>query len=371
MKPSVTIVGHEASRTGAPLLLVRLLQHADLSSLNVRIDLLRGGPLLPDYAALYPTRVLPNQLTFRARWFAWLQRRPDLYCVHSHAYKFLHTAKRRDVPVVCSVHEGAISFCQIPVETLKLLATYPIRTIANSQTVRSLLIQNGTPPERITVMTPAVDAAHWMRQSDGAEVRRRLSIPPHALVVGGSGQIHPRKGTDLWIQTAAALRHLLPEHDIHFIWMGSAPPDQLVFAQLLQGDVKRLGLQGRVHFLEDQVDPRPVAEVFDVFAMASREEPFGMVLLENGALGTPCVAFAVAGGPGEFLDASDLAPEMSPQSLAETLLPYLRDEARRKASGSVLRERVIAKYDLQEAANQFASLLTETVAELLRRPRGV
>src|SRR5687767_13503503 len=61
MAPRLLAVSHDASRTGAPAMLVHFLRwvaehHPD--ALDVEVLLLRGGPLEDDFRALAPVQVL-------------------------------------------------------------------------------------------------------------------------------------------------------------------------------------------------------------------------------------------------------------------------------------------------------------------------
>src|ERR1035438_2255807 len=55
----LVVIGHDASRTGAPLHLLRLLEWlSNNSPYHLSAILLRGGPLSPDYANVCPTTIV-------------------------------------------------------------------------------------------------------------------------------------------------------------------------------------------------------------------------------------------------------------------------------------------------------------------------
>jgi glycosyltransferase involved in cell wall biosynthesis len=67
----------------------------------------------------------------------------------------------------------------------------------------------------------------------------------------------------------------------------------------LRSQARRLGLHGRVFFIPDLDHARTLATIrqADLLVQPSREEPFGITLLEAGYLGTPIVATRVGGIP--------------------------------------------------------------------------
>jgi Glycosyl transferases group 1 len=65
----------------------------------------------------------------------------------------------------------------------------------------------------------------------------------------------------------------------------------------LEGEVERLGLRGSVRLLGWQRDLGPLFQSWDIFAMPSLEEGFGMAALEAMADGLPVVATSVGGLP--------------------------------------------------------------------------
>ena len=58
----VLFIGHDASRTGAPLLLLHLMRWLKRNgAIQFEMLLLQGGPLEADYAALAPLTVLEEE----------------------------------------------------------------------------------------------------------------------------------------------------------------------------------------------------------------------------------------------------------------------------------------------------------------------
>src|SRR5690606_8333250 len=124
---------------------------------------------------------------------------------------------------------------------------------------------------------------------------------------------HPDKDQATLIRGFAHARPRLPEGAILAI-AGSGPLEQALRALAGAMDVAE-----SVRFLGQVPDIWKAFPAFDVFALSSDHEPFGMVLLEAMAAGVPVVATNCGGAPevvGELGGQFYLGDE---QGLAERL----------------------------------------------------
>lgn len=109
--------------------------------------------------------------------------------------------------------------------------------------------------------------------------RSELDTPEGAPLVCTAGRMVHRKGFDTVVKAIAEL----PET---YLWIVGDGSESANIHQL----VNDLGLNDRVRFAGWQDDPRPYIAAADVFAMASRHEPLGNVILEGWAQKVPVVA---------------------------------------------------------------------------------
>ena len=82
----------------------------------------------------------------------------------------------------------------------------------------------------------------------------------------------------------------------------------------------RLGISEHVRFLGQVPGGRRYFKAFDVFALTSDHEPFGMVLLEAMAAGVPIVCSNCGGGRAVVVGAGLLTPLGDAKELAEALV---------------------------------------------------
>ncbi|WP_326696089.1 glycosyltransferase [Streptomyces sp. NBC_01754] len=157
-------------------------------------------------------------------------------------------------------------------------------TVAVSDTVAGRLRDWGVPAARIHTVPNGVDAAAF--RFDGGRrraVRARLGLPGDAFVVGGVGRLVPGKRFDVTLRAVAALP------GAWLLLAGDGPQ-----AGPLRALAGRLGVADRVRFAgECGVDGAPdvpaVLGAMDVFVSASREESFGLAVVEALSAGLPVV----------------------------------------------------------------------------------
>src|SRR5690606_27335123 len=120
--------------------------------------------------------------------------------------------------------------------------------------------------------------------------REHRALPHDARVVGNVGRLHPDKDQATWIRDNAPALPQLPANSLLVI-MGSGRLE----AQL-RTLAAELGVSQSVRFLGQVPNGRRYFKAFDVFAMTSDHEPFGMVLLEAMAAGVPVICSDCGGG---------------------------------------------------------------------------
>lgn len=265
-------------------------------------------------------------------------------------------------PVVTHIHELEYA--------LRLLSTsfaatqdWTARFIAASHAVaRNLTENHGIDTEKIHVVHEFVDTRRPVDSEQAhARIRATLGVPEDAFLVGGCGPLEWRKGTDLWVQMAhSALAKggaSEPARPLHFVWIGGAQSG--LYRDELLYDVEKLGLTGHVHFVPEVEDAAPWLAALDVFALASREDPFPLVCLEAASHGVPIVCFAGAGGMPEFVetDCGLAVPYADSGAMAAAIIELVQDEDGRAILGANARQKVRERHDITIGAPQILAVL--------------
>lgn len=349
-KPTVLILIHEASRTGAPILgwnLARTLR----SSVNVVSVLLRTGTLLNAFAEASAEVVGPvkHDVFNKADGFRLGHRLAQHY---KPLYVIANSVETRvlvpgfaasNVPVVALVHE--FSGYTKPVGSLQTLyeqaaaivfpaeivrrsseADYPIVKLRRTNILPqgpSLVPDSDKPKSPVKYAGNLPSIARRLRP-EGAE---------DALLVVGMGFVDWRKGVDLFVGAATALVAREPDAHVRFVWIGHGfkVSDTLDIASYLAEQVERSGLGARFAFVDAVENVEDVYKEADVLFLSSRLDPLPNVSIDAALRGIPVVCFADASGMAEILIANEETRDL--------VVPHLDAGAAAIAIGKLARDR--------------------------------
>lgn len=234
----------------------------------------------------------PGRVTGLLRLVRAIRRhRPDAVHVHLLAAQLwgIPAARLAGVPVVVSSEHSLMddTIENRPL-TPRLRAVYLLlermatHTVAVSATTKERLIRWGVRGQRISVIDNGIDfAALQYSPSERDRVRRELGIAPGATVVGGVGRLEPVKR---FPQLLDALAPTLRVGERELVLVGDGP---------LRDDLLRrahsLGVAEAVHLTGPRSDVPALLSAMDVLVSPSRDETFGMAVVEALGSGLPVV----------------------------------------------------------------------------------
>lgn len=179
----------------------------------------------------------------------------------------------------------------------------------------------------------AVQAVQVSRQ----QARDHLGLPYDTWVVGNVGRLHPDKDQATLIRGfAAALPELPPGSVLAIMGKGRLERE-------LKDLAVRLGVAEQVLFLGQVEDGKRYFKAFDVFALTSDHEPFGMVLLEAMAAGVPLISTDCGGAKEIVTGLGPLFPWGDVQALATVLA---------EASGMTHADVLLARQRMAQRLNE-------------------
>lgn len=171
------------------------------------------------------------------------------------------------------------------------------------------------PSNQIETLYNRIDVAAVQSQFLSREAAREfLGLPADSWVVGNVGRLHHDKDQATLLRGFKKALPNLPVHSLLVI-MGKGP---------LEKDLKQLaldlGISESVIFTGNVPDGKKYFKAFDVFALTSDHEPFGMVLLEAMAAGLPLICSNCGGGAEVVQDVGMLFPLGDEDTLATCIV---------------------------------------------------
>ena len=193
------------------------------------------------------------------------------------------------------------------------------------------------------VSTPQFDYA-----VDAGEVKRRYAMGPLDPMILFVGRMVVQKGPDILVRTMPSILRHYPHAKFVFVGDGH-----------MKEDVCRIGHQlGVAHAMRvlGVVRGRELTNLFkacDVVAVPSRNEPFGIVILEGWSAHKPVVS-TKRGGPAEFVwhEINGLHVDDTPESVAWGLETLIADHDRCRWMGRNGRATVDAAFSWDSIAEQ-------------------
>jgi glycosyltransferase involved in cell wall biosynthesis/predicted O-methyltransferase YrrM len=150
----------------------------------------------------------------------------------------------------------------------------------------------GIPPERIQVIYNGLDSGDRQRlsETERAQAREKLGIPPDSFVVGGMFRFDEEKRPFLWLEVASRLAAVSKQ--VRFILHGQGP-----LLEAMAERIAALGLGNLVVVAGVTDDPFNAISLMDVLLLTSRDEGLPNVVIEAQSVGTAVVCTKAGGSP--------------------------------------------------------------------------
>ena len=389
-RDTILVVSHEASRTGAPLLTLGLVQ-ANAERYNVVALLLGEGPLRDAFrkagaAVVMSPRMKGNPVVTEA-----VIRR--LHERFNFKFALVNSIESRAVlpalgqhciPAVALLHEfaaytrPATAFRDAFFWSSEVVFSTKV-TLENAYAEVPELGHGAAhvlPQGRCLV--PAEGLTEEQLRSEQRRIRRLMrprGADDKAVVVLGAGTVHIRKGVDLFIQCAARAILAAPEVDYRFIWMGAGydPLWDAAYSVYVADQIRRAGLEGHIVFIDESVAIETAYEEADLFLLSSRLDPLPNVAIESMAFGLPVLCFDKTTGIADFLNDAGLgnhcvAKFLDSADMAEKLSALATSKSLREAVGARSRDASTAFFNSNK---YFAGLaaVAETACDRVQREK--
>jgi glycosyltransferase involved in cell wall biosynthesis len=381
-KPTILVVSHDATRSGAPVLALNLIA-AFSERYNVVCLALDGGELTENFRAavvsLYQVdrKQLSDEELDSVVSKIVSQYKLAFAIVNSvESRRSLRALKTVAIPTVSLIHE--FSSNTRPRAALRDVLILSTKTVFSTK----LTLQNAIAdfwlypgasiriaPQGKCVIPPGAGDA--LRSSDERQWLlanlRPLGSDGDFLVLG-VGNIELRKGVDLFIRCAAVVAKQQLNRRFRFIWIGDGfdPDRELAYSVYLSDQIQRAGLESDVTILRATSQLEVAYEVADLLLLPSRLDPLPNVAIDALTRGLPVVCFAQTTGiadflidiglkeycVAEYLDTNDLARKV----LALAAKPELRAEVAERS-----RSRAKPEFDMKTYVSRLEGIALEAI----------
>jgi len=356
-KPTVLVVAHEGSRTGAPILAYNVALHL-MERFDVTVLFLGPGPVVEacrhmGAGVLGPVRLDGNSVK-ADRLAAMLRKylQPRFAIVNSVVSWQMGTAlSRAGVPTVSLIHEFA-AYTR-PSMVLFDVVSHSDATIFSTALTRDSAVEFypelggmdlAVIPQGQCAIPQATEKEHREHAEDSDQkIQRALcpsSFPANGVVVLGMGTVQLRKGVDLFLDCAAKIKRMNSALPIRFVWVGTGynPEFDDTYSVYLADQIRRAGLEDMVQIIGEMPSIEEVYAASDVLLLTSRLDPLPNVAIDVLTKGIPIICFDQTTGMADYLKSYGLgdpcvARYLDTSDMAEKLVALVQSEKLRADLG--------------------------------------
>jgi glycosyltransferase involved in cell wall biosynthesis len=335
--PKVVIVGHDANRHGAQILVANLARvMSQQFGLEVVILLCAPGPMVAEYEGLCETHVLPGDPAQNSALIAALAQRGFTRAIVNTTVSGLVTPqlKERAFHVSNLIHElGRLLHEYSLLDQAQAIAAHSDRIVFPAPVVRDSF------PAPLDQAKGSVEVqAQGLYKSallntprDESGIRAELGLPLDAKIVLNVSYADLRKGFDQFVAAAEALCET--RDDVHFVWLGGIGQD--IELWFMPG-VKAGKHADHFHFVGHVEDVERWYAAADVFFLSAREDPFPSVVLEAIAVGLPAVGYAQTGGCDALIEQHGMLVSRADNAAAARAIDTLLKQSKKARNAAAL-----------------------------------
>ncbi len=334
-----------------------------LSNLGIEViacSLSPGGPLLADLekSGIRHVQLRKGALRFPVAFtLARLLRREGVDILHTHEFSAsqwgrLATRLYR-VPIVHTEHavkgwikprkHGLVNF---------ILGNHYAKIVCVSDAVRRSL-EGIYPHDLLKIIPNGISTLRLTLSRSHGDLRAEYGIPTGHYVIGTVGRLSQEKGSDIFLKGLEILKR--NRDDFVGMVVGGG-----VERESLEALARDLDLGPNLRFIGPVTNPQDFMGMFDAAVFASREESFGLAVVEQSWFSAPILATAVGGLPSlaEALPGIHLIPKEDPESIAERLGIWMDTKPVPVDASGIIRD----KFSIERTAKDYIEVYRDCLA---------
>ena len=386
---TILVVCHDASRAGAPILALNIVQNLACRYCVVAL-LLGDGPLVDEFRLAGAILMTSNIRGFPSMAFGTVDR----LCKHfSFKFALVNSVESSSV-LPALVHNG--------VPTISLFHEFAAYTRPRGVFRESLLLSDEIVFSTKMTMDNAFDeypeihlnSVHIFPQGkcvvpvnklnneqlqlEQERIRsliRTNNVHDESVIILGAGSIIIRKGIDLFIECAARVTSTSLGKKCRFMWIGKGydPENDITCSVYLADQIRRAGLQEYVFFIDETPAIETAYEEADLLLLSSRLDPLPNVAIDGMFHGLPVLCFNQATGIADFLTEYGLnnycvAEYLDTYEMAQKILALAASKDLREYVGNKCREASISYFNMKRYVANL-EVLAKSVCDYKQREK--
>lgn len=356
----ILIVTHDASRTGAPILALNLVQELS-KRYNVTTLCLRGGALIDTFrrhsVSVWQADKPTGAASFYGSILDDMREKADFAFAVVNSIESRHmllSLHQAGIPNATLLHEfasytkpftaftDAFAWADHVVFSTALTLDNAVATNFLTRTPNSYVIPQGKciiPKKGTEKDLNEISRLENIIRPKGGDLNR--------FIVLGAGSVCYRKGVDLFIDVAKKIASRKFGKDVQFVWVGAGYNQETDdYSNYLFDQLRRSNLSERVVIIDETSEIEVAYQLSDVLLLSSRLDPLPNVAIDAMCAGLPVLCFDQTTGIAEtliseglgaecvapYLDTSDMAAKISALAASPTLRADVAERTRAYAA---------------------------------------
>ena len=365
----VLYIIHEATRSGAPMQMLRIIRNLKERHSDWRQDILLmfGGNAMQEefcqaadnfFVQNTYSNSIRNKIKKYLSYRQLLRQSYDVIVANTVVALApgIELKKRFKIPLVFCLRESEYSFRIY--DGFERDLSFCDKIVTVSDLVKTILVQ------KYNIAPTMVEVIHNFPSFKLERPDTSTPLPyetPGCCIIGLSGEVCWRKGCDILPLLTTAYRKKYPDDRVLFVWTGNYSH---AARQQMEYDTDTSSTSDMIYMAGLIKDPIPYYHSFDIFLILSREESFGNVVAEAAMIGKPVVGFDDCVGAVELLkqgDACISVPYLDLDGMADALHDLCIHPDKRQALGEKGKVWLTSQLNDQRSTEQYSQVLMNLV----------
>ncbi len=382
IKKKILVISPGSSLTGAPILLVNLLELVKKYDLfHFEILLYRGGPLENEFKKLGKTDVLKekeysldkkifkrfkNYVRYRIKLKKWKSKIKNFDLVFSNTItngRLLKSFAKRQLPVICYIHELESIIQEYRNNAFLTFQIANVLAVPSHHVKDNLRLKHSFPKQkifRLDYFFPINPVEKPLSKQDAKKLfLEKYNLAEDKFYVVSMGTATLRKGIDFFMEVCEECK---TNKEIFFVWIGDFVDNVTKEKTTKKIDDSSMNknflLTGYLPYSSFNLLP------FDLFLLTSREDPYPLVVIEAAFQKIPTLCFN-SGGAAEFVsdNCGWIIQDFSPKEMAKKILELEKNMPAIKTVGDKAYKKAIELHtDESKIISQLNQIISEAIS---------